>query len=205
MFKPLYGLCAKIECGLDETATSVRLQDNASEAICAQLHGGNHSFGILTNGIAHEQVKITCMSGHVLIERGVGARPWSACDKLQFEWTPEALAASVQEAASESGAAALCGIVSDTLDITNPDPCDCEDSCTKRIELKSCDEIPPFVFGTKEYYLEDGCWKIRNADPDMILTDGIYKNATVTVKDGKIIKVSEGTAIVKNSCSPCCD
>jgi len=209
VFKPLYGMCIQLNCTQSASAIQAQISDEHHGFVCGELSGGDHSYGILTNGAGYEIVRITCVAGVVQLERGYDgttAREWTSCDHLKFDWVPSAM---TEAAAVEQGDALenfICGLVSDSLDITD-DAADCDNDCTdctKRIELKACDPVS-FVVGNQEYTFADGCLTATNASASDMLTDGVFENATVTVVDGKIVDVRAGTAIVKNSCSPCCE
>lgn len=205
-FKPLYGLCAPLGCDLAARDPAARLPCAEAHDVCIQLGSDYYSYGIITNGISHEEVKIMCVAGAVVLDRDISnSRAWDACDKLKFEWTPEAMAAVVKEAEAAAGVDTdvVCDIVSESLEVT-PDST-CGETCVKRIELKSCASFEPFIVGDQQYTMEQGCIKAENAPAGKVLADGVFENATVTVSGGRIIDVRAGTPIVKNSCSPCCE
>jgi hypothetical protein len=190
LFCPLYGLCEKTSEAITAESSCVPLATDLIAALSTELSSkGEGAFTrlVLTNGIRHEEVTVTLSSGKLTMSRPANAAAWPACSKIMFE---PATAATIQD------------LMCQTADAEN--------------ESTPVPKIPGYTFSG---YDDDGnpCFE---QDPEVcswrsktheltwngtsiskeplqateLLQDGVYENATITVKDGCITAIVKGTS-----------
>jgi hypothetical protein len=216
VFKPFYKFCSKLACDLTATATTAKLVQADMDALCAGLGNQHHTYLVIAQGARHEVVKATCADGKLLLERGrdnTTAQVWNNCAVVSFDWSPSAMTEAAQQVQDAMKAgdpdfkSFICEVVSDTLTVTNAndDGCDCHETCGVRIEAPKCQGFDPVQVGNVVIRQEEnGCLATTPAPAGSFPQDGVYENATVVIKDGKIIDVKQGTNIIKSTCGSCC-
>ena len=207
-FNPLFGFCQPLSCGITAKQTTLPLSDEAKTELCDEL-GNDYSTLVITDGLRSEIVGVKCVDGEPVFERGQEDSIPTAfgCGAfLKQDWTPGTIL-DLLELAQKHKTEELtcdethevCGIVSDSLDVCFP-----EDSCVAHIELKKLDEVSWRSCNNMLTFSEKGV-TVETVPSSVFLKDGVFEHATVTVKDGCIVEICEGTNIVNSSCGNCCD
>lgn len=193
----LTGVSAKLTGTLTSSAGSLPLSNSDFNKICCHLTGeGDYSYMTIDNGYETEQVKVTCVSGAVLIERGsppIGALE-GAC--VYFTVDETVVKQCVEDALAnhtckcEDGGATEGGTDEETGEGTN------EDSDKSPVEIKV----------GKYIYTFDGSGNCptKSLNPNAIVKPGEYTNATVTIdSDGCVTCVEEGSNVVYSTTPTC--
>lgn len=180
--KLLDNVCIYLTSKLEKTQTILPVTNSDKERVCSKLDVGDHTYLTLNTNSGVEIVKVTCDQGELFVERGQGdteavTAPVNSC--LCFKINSLILDEYVGKQACEFS------IVTDTPDyilITPPE----EDSCEWKVSLT--DE---FIERLSICCPEDDC-----DCGDCIVPNGIYENATITIKDGRLCGITNGTNIV---------
>lgn len=207
-FKPAFGFCAKLYGGLT-VGGELQLRQLDAAVLCATIGVGGETNLIVASSGQTEIIRVGCSdSGPFIVGRAqedTASVSFPAGADIYFDWTTQNMLDLIdcrEEEESEAGAPIkIPGFTAEfdsDLDqwCYEPDP---EDSTSGGpIEWFDCG---------RRFFLEDGVVKAEPAHTSTFPNDGVFTNATVTVRDGKIVDVQKGCPVVYESkCADCgCD
>lgn len=180
-FQSAVGLCFAINGDLlpDSNCLPVSVFDEPK--ICDRLTTGQYTRLSWFTTEGPKQIRVSCEDGKIVVPSDHGFTI-PAGTQLYFDWTEENLndwADCRDEAAAEA----------------NPEEEDedcCDDIDESELVWQSCN---------KEFYVKDG--KVRTRPMSNPIPDGVYANATVTVRNGKV-SFSKGCPVMSKGSDEQC-
>ena len=201
MFIPLIGFTATLSKKLSIKDLVLPLDKNNTQFLFSKLGNDNTTRLVVRNATGYEIIKVVGFEqGEIMIERaqeGTDAIAAMIGSCISFAWTAENLADFINEgmggrtpAVLEVKSANDCITVSNdsgVVTITKPE--------LSKTEWRSGNEL----------LTQGKCGGVTSKPvaAGEALQDGEYENATITVKDGHIVKISSGTNIVYSG-GGCC-
>lgn len=198
-FCSLTGFCTRLEDDLDSTHTLVCV--NVGKIASALKN--KHTYMVISDGLQCEHIRVTCQDGKlVALERGVGWTDpvdWPKGTLIKFDWTDEAFSDAydciLEEDSDNDSENCDIKIGDKVYKYTGTD-----DDGVKCYEQEGEDLE---ICGPKEIYTIKNIDYTTAVNPNQ-LADGVFQNATITVKDCKIIAITEGSKPTLGGCSPGC-
>lgn len=190
-FKWLDNTCYSLNNNLSATDTILPLSVSDAADLCLELED-DYTYLTIFGPRGNEIVRATCSNGYITIDRAQGetqALAFSNCRKVCFEVNKPVMDAYIEEAML--GGCKPTVVVDesseDYIEVIPPE----EDECEWTIKLNE-----DFIEKFNECCCEDEC-------SPCVLPDGTYENATLTVVNGKVCGVSNGTNVVYTGGSCC--
>ncbi len=185
--KFLDNMCFNFIDKLDRTATVLPISNSDISTLCSELGTDDYSYLTISSPTGTEIVRIQCVNGEIVIQRGQGdtqaqshAKGRCACFKVNklviddYVNVPDICEPTITTSQT------------DFIKITPPASDSCEWTIDIDEDILSC--------------IEDIC--VDNCDP-CVLPDGTYENATLTIRNGKVCGIANGTNIVYTGGSCC--
>lgn len=190
-FKWLDNTCYVLDNNLSATDSILPLSNSDAARLCSELEDG-YTYLTIMGPRGNEIVRVSCSNGNIVIIRAQGeseALAFSECRKVCFEVNKPVMDAYIEEAML-GGCKPTIVVDEDSenyIEVLEPE----EDSCEWTIKLSDY-----FIDSFKECCHEDEC------EP-CVLPNGVYENATITIVNGKVCGISNGTNIVYTGGSCC--
>jgi hypothetical protein len=182
----LDNFCLTLTDRLTSSQTSLPVSASAKQELCARL-GSNFSYLTLATPLGVEIVRVSCVNGDIAVVRAQGGTSSVAAAKgtcLCFKVNQLVLDNYLPQEYC------VPTIITDTPDyITITAPAD--GSCEWKVNISDA-----FIDRMNICCPEDEC-------SNCTVSDGVYENAKVTVVNGKICAISNGTNIVYSG-GGCC-
>lgn len=185
----LDGQCFDLVSKLDRIGDILPVSSASESKLCAALGETGHTYLTIKSPTGNEIVKATCVDGDIVIERaqgGTSAQTHSTGRCACFVVNKPILDDYIEEAMLGGCKPKVVSGDADYLVVTED-----EDTCTFTISMNE---------DFKEMF--EGCCGADDCDP-CVLPDGVYENATLTIRGGKVCGVSNGTNIVYTGGSLC--
>ena len=183
----LDNICVTLTSKLTPTATMLPISPSGKQLLCEKLGADGHSYLTLSTNLGTEIIRVTCGGGEIVAQRAQGGTqavtgPKDAClcfkvNKLVMdEYMP-------QDFCQPS----IKTDTSDYITITPPE----EGKCEWTVNISE-----EFIERFEACCPEDDC-------NNCTVADGVYENATITIINGKVCGISNGTNIVYSG-GGCC-
>ena len=192
--KFLDNMCFNFISKLESTSTKLPVSNSDKSILCNALGADDHTYLTISSPTGTELVRVTCVSGDIIIQRGQGGTSAMthslgrcACFKVNQTILDEYI--NVPDICEPT----IVTTQSDFIKITPPEDGECEWTVDIDADILAC--------------IEDLC--VDNCDP-CVLPDGTYENATLTIVNGKVCGIANGSNIVYTGgsccgCSNCTD
>lgn len=182
--KPVYGFCARLCEPLDQTGVGLPISLSDFTHLSDQVQPGEHVNLILSNGGYTEIVRFTGAGVIIRAQEQTVATAWPAGTRVLFDWTAKNL-----------GEWMAC--VAETMldDSQSDSSSETEQVCgvdNEGFEWFSCNY---------RFFIKDG--QIHRAQDPNYQPDGVFSNATVTVKNGKPTFSKGCPVIYESDCGGC--
>jgi len=184
----LDNICVTLTGKLEKFATTLPISLSDRTILCGELGTTDHSYLTLVTPLGSEIVRVSCVAGNTVLERAQGGT--------------EALTGAIGKCLcfrinklilDEAGVTAAC---IPTITTTQPDYI-----TITAPAIGECDWVVNINQSFLDKLLE--CCPDEEPCPTCVIGDGVYENATVTIINGKVCGIANGTNIVYTSGSSC--
>jgi len=204
-FKHAYKFCSMLMRDYAADETCLDLSSSDENKLCSLLaEDGCYTRLVVDTATGCEVVTVTCAEGSLKIDRGqenFAAQAWEKGSLIYFDWTPQNLLDWAD-----------CN--SDATDEENEPPFKSEnfnvvwdeENEIWCVEPKDDDGLSGKYWDScgNRFSVKDGKIVCEPAPPEDVLTAGTYDNATVVIKDGKIVSVQKGCNVIAQGCTDGC-
>lgn len=200
-FIPLVGFKTQLEETLQVNDVVLPVSKNDMAYLSSKLGTDGYTYLMIKTAVASEIVKVTGIeSCAVMIERaqeGTSAivAKYDSC--VKFEWTAQALSSFIGEG--------MGGVTPAVTEVKSGNECLTVDNENGVVTITKPEQTPISWRSGNKNLTQNKCGVVtaENVDAEKTLADGEYKNATITVKDGQIVAIKQGTNIVYSG-GGCC-
>lgn len=173
-FKPLYGKCTRTDETLYKDDCGLPVSPKDRAKLCQELGEDHYTYLVLSDGFCHEIIKVAQMHGHLYIER--------AQEHTSKEEWP--CGTQLKFDWTRSGIAEL-------KESEEVQEAECEELFTGKIKNGNC---------TVEF--KDGV-AIKETPNKNQIGDGCYDNPVITMEDGCIERIAEGSKAYRQTVCTC--